>query len=142
VSPLYDWRPASTYIRRPPYWEGALAGERTLAGLRPLAVLGDNITTDHIMPAGADILPFRSNIPEMAKHVFEKMNLLADRRLSEPQLGAGAGEASLARHEPEVEQVMVVDPFHGIQCTSLWSKRQRQIFYLSKYNRRPIVSGT
>src|SRR5699024_5220400 len=30
VSPLYDWRPQSTYIRRPPYWEGALAGERTL----------------------------------------------------------------------------------------------------------------
>lgn len=31
-SPLYDWRPQSTYIRRPPYWEGALAGERTLRG--------------------------------------------------------------------------------------------------------------
>ncbi len=30
VEPLYDWRPMSTYIRRPPYWEGALAGERTL----------------------------------------------------------------------------------------------------------------
>ncbi|HEX6571451.1 MAG TPA: aconitate hydratase AcnA, partial [Steroidobacteraceae bacterium] len=30
ASPLYDWRPTSTYIRRPPYWEGALAGERTL----------------------------------------------------------------------------------------------------------------
>ena len=28
-SPLYDWRPQTTYIRRPPYWEGALAGERT-----------------------------------------------------------------------------------------------------------------
>jgi hypothetical protein len=39
VSPLYDWRPQSTYIRRPPYWEGALAGERTLRGMRPLAVL-------------------------------------------------------------------------------------------------------
>jgi aconitate hydratase len=48
VSPLYDWRPQSTYIRRPPYWEGALAGERTLQGMRPLAVLGDNITTDHL----------------------------------------------------------------------------------------------
>ena len=53
VSPLYDWRPMSTYIRRPPYWEGALAGERTLAGLRPLAVLGDNITTDHLSPSNA-----------------------------------------------------------------------------------------
>jgi 2-methylcitrate dehydratase (2-methyl-trans-aconitate forming) len=56
VSPLYDWRPMSTYIRRPPYWEGALAGERTLTGMRPLAVLGDNITTDHLSPSNA-ILP-------------------------------------------------------------------------------------
>lgn len=53
VNPLYDWRPQSTYIRRPPYWEGALAGERTLKGMRPLAVLGDNITTDHISPSNA-----------------------------------------------------------------------------------------
>ncbi|HBZ98510.1 MAG TPA: Fe/S-dependent 2-methylisocitrate dehydratase AcnD, partial [Pseudomonas sp.] len=49
-SPLYDWRPMSTYIRRPPYWEGALAGERTLKGMRPLAILPDNITTDHLSP--------------------------------------------------------------------------------------------
>jgi aconitate hydratase len=53
VSPLYDWRPQSTYIRRPPYWEGALAGERSLRGMRPLAVLGDNITTDHLSPSNA-----------------------------------------------------------------------------------------
>ena len=56
VSPQYDWRPQSTYIRRPPYWEGALAGERTLKGLRPLAVLGDNITTDHLSPSNAILL--------------------------------------------------------------------------------------
>ncbi len=53
VDPLYAWRPQSTYIRRPPYWEGALAGERTLRGMRPLAVLGDNITTDHLSPSNA-----------------------------------------------------------------------------------------
>ncbi|CBW76470.1 Aconitate hydratase (EC 4.2.1.3) (plasmid) [Mycetohabitans rhizoxinica HKI 454] len=53
ASPLYDWRERSTYIRRPPYWEGALAGERTLRGMRPLAVLGDNITTDHLSPSNA-----------------------------------------------------------------------------------------
>lgn len=52
-SPLYDWRPKSTYIRRPPYWEGALATEPTLKGMRPLAVLGDNITTDHLSPSNA-----------------------------------------------------------------------------------------
>ncbi|HEY9253358.1 MAG TPA: Fe/S-dependent 2-methylisocitrate dehydratase AcnD [Stenotrophomonas sp.] len=53
VAPLYAWRPESTYIRRPPYWEGALAGERTLRGMRPLALLGDNITTDHLSPSNA-----------------------------------------------------------------------------------------
>jgi aconitate hydratase len=56
ASPLYDWRPMSTYIRRPPYWEGALAGERTLKGMRPLAVLPDNITTDHLSPSNAILL--------------------------------------------------------------------------------------
>ncbi|SUQ07873.1 aconitate hydratase [Vibrio owensii] len=56
-NPLYDWRPMSTYIRSPPYWkkegDGALAGERTLSSMRPLAVLGDNITTDHLSPSNA-----------------------------------------------------------------------------------------
>lgn len=55
-SPLYDWRPQSTYIRRPPYWEGALAGECAMKGMRPLAVLGDNITTDHLSPSNAIML--------------------------------------------------------------------------------------
>ena len=56
VSPLYEWRAQSTYIRRPPYWEGALAGERGLKGMRALAVLGDNITTDHLSPSNAIML--------------------------------------------------------------------------------------
>ncbi|KPW59432.1 Fe/S-dependent 2-methylisocitrate dehydratase AcnD [Pseudomonas syringae group genomosp. 3] len=56
VEPLYEWRPMSTYIRRPPYWEGALAGERTLKGMRALAVLPDNITTDHLSPSNAIML--------------------------------------------------------------------------------------
>ena len=56
VSPLYEWRGQSTYIRRPPYWEGALAGERGLKGMRALAVLGDNITTDHLSPSNAILL--------------------------------------------------------------------------------------
>ncbi|MEZ9370479.1 Fe/S-dependent 2-methylisocitrate dehydratase AcnD [Shewanella sp. 10N.286.51.B2] len=56
IDPQYDWRPQSTYIRRPPYWEGALAGERAMKGMRPLAVLGDNITTDHLSPSNAIML--------------------------------------------------------------------------------------
>ena len=56
LNPLYNWREQSTYIRRPPYWEGALAAERTMTGMRPLALLPDNITTDHLSPSNA-ILP-------------------------------------------------------------------------------------
>ncbi|MES2683455.1 MAG: Fe/S-dependent 2-methylisocitrate dehydratase AcnD [Pseudomonadota bacterium] len=53
ISPNYAWREMSTYIRRPPYWEGALSAPRTLKGMRPLAVLPDNITTDHLSPSNA-----------------------------------------------------------------------------------------
>ncbi|MCD1279605.1 Fe/S-dependent 2-methylisocitrate dehydratase AcnD [Psychrobacter sp. CCUG 69069] len=53
LSPLYDWREMTTYIRRPPYWEGKMAKKNALTGLRPLAVLGDNITTDHLSPSNA-----------------------------------------------------------------------------------------
>jgi aconitate hydratase len=61
VSPQYDWRPQSTYIRRPPYWDkegvGALAATpRTLKGMRPLAILPDNITTDHLSPSNAILM--------------------------------------------------------------------------------------
>jgi aconitate hydratase len=55
VAPLYDWRPMSTYIRRRRTGK-ALAGERTLRGMRPLAVLPDNITTDHLSPSNAIML--------------------------------------------------------------------------------------
>ncbi|MBI3581249.1 MAG: aconitate hydratase [Nitrospinae bacterium] len=47
--------------------EPALSGEVLLK-------TGDNVTTDHIMPAGAKILPLRSNIPEIAKHVFASVD--------------------------------------------------------------------
>lgn len=56
INPLYDWRPQSTYIRRPPYWEGAAAQKRTMSSMRPLAILGDNITTDHLSPSNAILL--------------------------------------------------------------------------------------
>ncbi|MDY7538473.1 Fe/S-dependent 2-methylisocitrate dehydratase AcnD [Undibacterium sp. RTI2.1] len=56
LTPLYDWRPQTTYIRRPPYWEGALAAPRTMKAMRALAVLGDNITTDHLSPSNAIML--------------------------------------------------------------------------------------
>ena len=53
---IYEWDERSTYIRRPPFFDGfgMAAGTITdLTGLRPLAIVGDSITTDHISPAGA-----------------------------------------------------------------------------------------
>ncbi len=53
----YNWDKASTYVQNPPYFEGMTKepGTRsaTSCGARPLAILGDCITTDHISPAGS-----------------------------------------------------------------------------------------
>jgi aconitate hydratase A / 2-methylisocitrate dehydratase len=51
----YAWEPASTYVARPPFFEGVTAEPEPLSdimGARALAVLGDSVTTDHISPAG------------------------------------------------------------------------------------------
>ncbi len=118
-SPLYDWREMSTYIRRPPYWQGALAGERSLAGMRPLAILGDNITTDHLSPSNA-ILPssaageylakmglpeedFNSYATHRGDHLTAQRATFANPKLfNEMVLENGqVVQGSLARVEPE-----------------------------------------
>ncbi len=51
----FEWDPKSTYIRKPPYFEGMPARPKPvtdIAGARVLAILGDSVTTDHISPAG------------------------------------------------------------------------------------------
>ncbi len=119
ISPLYDWRPESTYIRRPPYWEGALAGERSLKGLRPLAVLGDNITTDHLSPSNAIMLDsaageylhkmglpeedFNSYATHRGDHLTAQRATFANPRLQNEmvQENGTVKEGSLARIEPE-----------------------------------------
>mgnify|MGYP003571695507 CR=1 FL=1 len=119
-SPLYDWDLSSTYIRRPPYWEGALAGERTMKGMRPLAVLGDNITTDHLSPsnaiqlnsaAGAYLdkmgLPeadFNSYATHRGDHLTAQRATFANPKLFNEMCKDDKGEVkqgSLARIEPE-----------------------------------------
>jgi len=121
-SPLYDWRPQSTYIRRPPYWEGALAGERTLKGMRPLAVLGDNITTDHLSPSNAILLDsaagaylhkmglpeedFNSYATHRGDHLTAQRATFANPKLLNEMVRDANGEVkqgSLARIEPEGE---------------------------------------
>ncbi|CAM3958849.1 Fe/S-dependent 2-methylisocitrate dehydratase AcnD [Bordetella tumulicola] len=120
VSPLYDWRPQSTYIRRPPYWEGALAGERTLRGMRPLAVLGDNITTDHLSPSNAILLDsaageylakmglpeedFNSYATHRGDHLTAQRATFANPKLFNEMVRNDDGsvkQGSLARVEPE-----------------------------------------
>jgi aconitate hydratase len=124
VDPLYDWRPMSTYIRRPPYWEGALAGERALKGMRPLAVLGDNITTDHLSTSNA-ILPssaageylakmglpeedFNSYATHRGDHLTAQRATFANPKLFNEMVKDDSGkviQGSLARIEPEGQQV-------------------------------------
>ena len=51
----FDWDPQSTYVRKPPYFEGMPAEPKPvtdITGARVLAILGDSVTTDHISPAG------------------------------------------------------------------------------------------
>jgi aconitate hydratase len=120
VSPLYDWRPMSTYIRRPPYWEGALAGERSLTGMRALAVLGDNITTDHLSPSNAIMLDsaageylhkmglpeedFNSYATHRGDHLTAQRATFANPTLKNEMVRNSDGSVragSLARIEPE-----------------------------------------
>jgi iron-sulfur-dependent 2-methylisocitrate dehydratase len=120
VAPLYDWRAASTYIRRPPYWEGALAGARTLKGMRPLAVLPDNITTDHLSPSNAIMLDsaageylhsmglpeedFNSYATHRGDHLTAQRATFANPTLKNEMVRNADGSVragSLARVEPE-----------------------------------------
>ncbi|MFT4531818.1 MAG: iron-sulfur-dependent 2-methylisocitrate dehydratase [Thalassolituus oleivorans] len=119
-SPLYDWRPMSTYIRRPPYWEGALAGERSLKGMRPLAVLPDNITTDHLSPSNAILMnsaageylhkmgvpeeDFNSYATHRGDHLTAQRATFANPKLLNEMVlddNGNVQQGSLARIEPE-----------------------------------------
>jgi aconitate hydratase len=56
ASDTYQWRPGSTYVANPPYFEGMEMTPAPITDVidaKPLAVLGDSVTTDHISPAGA-----------------------------------------------------------------------------------------
>ena len=123
TDPLYQWREQSTYIRRPPYWEGALAGERTLSGMRPLAVLGDNITTDHLSPSNAILLnsaageylhsmglpeeDFNSYATHRGDHLTAQRATFANPKLLNEmvQSNGSTQQGSLARIEPEGDVV-------------------------------------
>nr|WP_299244426.1 Fe/S-dependent 2-methylisocitrate dehydratase AcnD [uncultured Halomonas sp.] len=119
-SPLYDWREMSTYIRRPPYWEGALAAQRTMKGMRPLAILPDNITTDHLSPSNAIMMDsaageylhkmglpeedFNSYATHRGDHLTAQRATFANPKLMNEMVRDEDGniiQGSLARVEPE-----------------------------------------
>ncbi|MGO1192043.1 Fe/S-dependent 2-methylisocitrate dehydratase AcnD [Vibrio casei] len=119
TKPLYDWREMSTYIRRPPYWQGALARECSLEGMRPLAILGDNITTDHLSPSNAILassaageylakmgLPeedFNSYATHRGDHLTAQRATFANPKLFNEMVveNGEVKQGSLARVEPE-----------------------------------------
>lgn len=120
LSPLYDWREMTTYIRRPPYWEGKMAAMNKLKGMRPLAVLGDNITTDHMSPSNAIMgdsaageyldtmgLPsedYNSYATHRGDHLTAQRATFANPKLLNEMVRDEAGnviQGSLARVEPQ-----------------------------------------
>ncbi|MWJ27761.1 Fe/S-dependent 2-methylisocitrate dehydratase AcnD [Halomonas sp. ZH2S] len=123
INPLYDWRAQSTYIRRPPYWEGNMARPRGLTGMRPLAVLPDNITTDHLSPSNAIQMnsaageylhkmglpeeDFNSYATHRGDHLTAQRATLANPKLFNEmvQENGKVKQGSLARVEPEGQVV-------------------------------------
>jgi 2-methylcitrate dehydratase (2-methyl-trans-aconitate forming) len=134
AEPRYDWRPQSTYIRRPPYWDGSVLSDRSLRGMRPLALLGDNITTDHLSPSNA-ILPesaageylakmglepedFNSYATHRGDHLTAQRATFANPRLKNEMVRDEAGairEGSLARVEPEGDVVRMWEAIQRYQ---------------------------
>ncbi len=114
VPVCYPWREDSTYIRRPPYWQAPFTRLGDFQGMRPLALLGDNVTTDHLSPSGA-ILPdsaageflmrkgvapaeFNSYGTRRGDHVVAIRATFASNRLRNEMAGT---EGSLARVMPD-----------------------------------------
>ena len=123
---LFAWDPSSTYVRRPPYFDGLPAQPGPLAGIegaRVLTLLGDSVTTDHISPAGAikadspagrylrghGVQPrdFNSYGSRRGNHEVMIRGTFANIRLRN-QLAPGT-EGGLTRHLPGGEQLTIFD---------------------------------
>jgi aconitate hydratase len=123
---IYAWDPASTYIKKPPYFEAMPDPEKAAAdlrGLRALAMLGDSVTTDHISPAGSipvdtpagrylvaqGVQPkdFNSYGARRGNHEVMMRGTLANIRLRN-QLAPGT-EGGWTVHLPDGEQMSIYD---------------------------------
>jgi aconitate hydratase len=122
----FVWDDASTYVRRPPYFDGMPADPVALTdieGARVLAVLGDSVTTDHISPAGSikrdspagrylqehGVEPgdFNSYGSRRGNHEVMIRGTFANIRLRN-RLAPGT-EGGVTRHLPDGEQLSIYD---------------------------------
>ncbi|HKS08610.1 MAG TPA: aconitate hydratase AcnA, partial [Pyrinomonadaceae bacterium] len=123
---LYDWEPASTYIREPPYFENFHSYLEPLSdvkGARPLAIFGDSVTTDHISPAGAikpsspaglylqeqgvDIKDFNSYGARRGNHEVMVRGTFANVRIK--NLMVPGVEGGVTIHHPSEERISIYD---------------------------------
>ena len=123
---LFEWNDASTYIRRPPYFDGmtmATTPPTDIHGARLLALLGDSVTTDHISPAGSiarngpaaaylvsqGVAPadFNSYGSRRGNHEVMVRGTFANIRLRN-LLVAGV-EGGVTAHQPDGEQMSIYD---------------------------------
>jgi aconitate hydratase len=123
---IYKWDDASTYIKKPPYFDAMVDPEtsvKDLTGMRALALLGDSVTTDHISPAGSipkdspaglylisqGVKPvdFNSYGARRGNHEVMVRGTLANIRLRN-QLAPGT-EGGWTRHMPDGEQMYIYD---------------------------------
>jgi aconitate hydratase len=122
----FAWEPSSTYVRRPPYFDGMdrePAGMDDITGARVLAVLGDSVTTDHISPAGSiktdspagryltehdvERKDFNSYGSRRGNHEVMIRGTFANIRLR--NLLAPGTEGGVTRHLPDGEQMSIYD---------------------------------
>jgi aconitate hydratase len=123
VPPRFSWREDSTYIRRPPYWQTELATPPRARDMRPIVILGDNVTTDDLSPSGA-ILPesaagqflLAHNVPKedfnsygthRGDHIVAVRATFANNRLKN-EMCPGM-EGSITRLEPESAVMSIFD---------------------------------
>jgi aconitate hydratase len=123
----YQWDPASTYVRLPPFFDGVEAGvpapPKDIDGARVLCLLGDSVTTDHISPAGAIALDspaaqylqehgvsprdFNSYGSRRGNHEVMMRGTFANIRLR--NLLAPGTEGGITRYLPDDEQTSTYD---------------------------------
>ena len=93
---IFEWDPDSTYVRKPPYFDGMTiepAPVTDVEGARVLAKLGDSVTTDHISPAGS-IRPDSPAGRYLIEHGVDRRLLPRAQRAARRPCGQGSAAPS------------------------------------------------